>query len=59
MNGYGVKVDFGDMRMSMNRHPTLYRGKYLIRRVTPSEGVSHEFYRQLYPNILRDINVSS
>ena len=33
------------------------RGKYLFHRVT--EGVTQEFYRQLYPNIIRDIDVSS
>ena len=46
--------------MSMNGFmlplPTLCRGKYLFR---PSEGVTHEFFRQLYPKILTDINVSS
>ena len=49
--------------MSMNGFmlplPTLCRGKYLFRRVNPSGGVTHEFYRQLYPKILTDINVSS
>ena len=38
--------------------PTLHRGKYLCG-AAPSEGVTHEFYRQLYPNIIRDIDVRS
>ena len=38
--------------------PSLHRGKYLFRHVNLSEGVTHQFYRQLYPNIIRDIDVS-
>ena len=51
------------MFLSMNGFmlplPTLCRGKYLFHRVTPSEGATREFYRQLYPNIIKDIDVSS
>jgi len=39
--------------------PTLHRDKYLFCHLTPSEEVTHEFYRQLYPNTIRDIDVSS
>ena len=34
------------------------RGRYLFRHVAPSEGINHQFYRQLYPSIIRDITVS-
>ena len=37
--------------------PILHRSKYLFHYVSPD--VSHEFYRKLYPNIVRDIKVSS
>ena len=46
------------MNVFMLPLPTLCRGKYIFRRVTHSEGVTHEFYRQLYPNIIKDIDVS-
>ena len=36
----------------------LPRGKYLFRHVAPSEGITHQFFRQLYPSIIRDITVS-
>ena len=49
---------FLSMNVFMLPLPTLCRGKYLFHRVTPSESVTHEFYRQLYPNIIRDIDVS-
>ena len=39
--------------------PTLHRRKYLDRRGDPSEEVTHQFYKQLYTNIVRDIDVSS
>ena len=39
--------------------PTLHRSKYLFHHDPPSEAVTHELYRQLYPNIIRDIDVSS
>ena len=35
-----------------------YRSKYLFRSGTPSD-VTHEFYKKLYTNIIRDIDVSS
>ena len=38
--------------------PTLHRRKYLFHH-TPSEEVTHQFYKQLYTNIIRDIDVSS
>lgn len=31
--------------------------KYLFRHVAPSEGITNQFYRQLYPSIIRDIEV--
>lgn len=31
---------------------------YLFRHVPPSEGITHIYYRQLYPNIIKDIEVS-
>ena len=34
------------------------RGKYLFRHVAPSEGINHQFFRQLYPSIISDITVS-
>ena len=34
-------------------------GKYLFRHVPPSEGITHIYYRQLYPNIIKDIEVGS
>ena len=43
---------------SFSVSPSLHRGKYLFRHVNLSEGVTHQFYRQLYPNIIRDIDVS-
>ena len=39
--------------------PTLHRRKYLFHRGDPSEEVTHQFYKQLYTNIIRDIDVSS
>lgn len=33
-------------------------GNYLFRHVAPSEGITHIYYRQLYPNIIKDIDVS-
>ena len=50
--------------MSMNGFmlplPTLSVGANTSSVVLiPSEGVTHEFYRQLYPKILTDIDVSS
>jgi len=39
--------------------PTLHRTKYLFHRGDPSEEVTHQFYMQLYTNIIRDIDVSS
>ena len=62
--GGGGKVDLGPTLVSVNVKwlhivsPTVHRGKYLFRHVTPSEGVTHQFYGQLYPNIIRDIDVS-
>ena len=62
-----IEVDVGTtryMHMSMNGFMlpwppySPYRGKYLCG-AAPSEVVTHEFYRQLYPNIVRDIDVSS
>jgi len=38
--------------------PTLHRRKYLDRRGDPSEEVTHQFYKQLYTNIIRDHQVS-
>ncbi len=32
--------------------------KYLFRHVPTSEGITHMYYRQLYPNIIKDIEVS-
>lgn len=32
-------------------------GSYLFRHVAPSEGITHSYYRQLYPNIIKDIEV--
>ena len=32
-------------------------GSYLFRHVDPSEGITHMYYRQLYPNIIKDIEV--
>ena len=59
------KVDFGtvlySMCMSMNGGmlplPTHHRSKYLHHQ-TP-EDMTHEFYKELYTNIIRDIDVSS
>ena len=31
--------------------------KYLFRHVAPSEGITNQFYRQLYPSIIKDIEV--
>ncbi|CAI8049193.1 Beta-TrCP [Geodia barretti] len=31
-------------------------GKYLFRHVAPSEGINHQFFRQLYPSIISDIS---
>jgi len=46
--------------MSMNGGmlslPTHHRSKYLFHR---GNLMTHEFYRQLYPSIIRDIDVSS
>jgi len=39
--------------------PTLRRDKYLFLCLTPSEGVTNGLYRQLYPTIIRDYDVSS
>ena len=39
--------------------PTLHRNQYLYNCSTPSEEVTHQFYKQLYTNIIRDIDVSS
>ena len=39
--------------------PTLNRNQYLFNRGDPSEEVTHQFYKQLYTNIIRDIDVSS
>ena len=59
----GQPASTDSMCISMNGFmlllPTLCRGKYLFHRIIPSEGVTHEFYRQLYPNIVKDIDVSS
>jgi len=65
----GGKEDFGinlygmDMNTNgsmLNVPPlTLHRDKYHFRCLTPSEEVTHEFYKQLYPNIIRDIDGSS
>ena len=33
-------------------------GKYLFRHVPLSEGITLSYYRQLYPNIIKDIEVS-
>ena len=38
--------------------PTLHRRKYLFHRGDPSEEVTPQFYKQLYTNIIRDIDVS-
>ena len=38
--------------------PTLHRRKYLFQ-YTPSGEVTHQFYKHLYTNIIRDIDVSS
>ena len=38
--------------------PTLHRRKYLLHQ-TPSQEVTHQFYKHLYTNIVRDIAVSS
>ena len=58
----GQSASTDSMCISMNGFmlplPTLCRGKYLFHRVTPSEGVTHEFYKQLYRNIIKDIDVS-
>ena len=40
-------------------YPTLHRSEYLFDLGTPSEDVTHEFYKQLYPNTIKDIDVSS
>lgn len=32
--------------------------KYLFRHVAESEGITHLYYRQLYPTIIKDIEVS-
>jgi len=49
--------------MSMNGGmlplPTLHRSEYLFDHGTLSEDVTHEFYKQLYPYIIQDIDVSS
>jgi len=61
-------VEFGislyGMCLSMNCDmlpfptPTLHRSKYLFHH-GPPEDMKHEIYKQLYPNIIRDIDVSS
>jgi len=38
---------------------TLHSRKYLFHCGDPSEEVTHQFYKQLYTNIIRDIDVSS
>ena len=38
---------------------TLHRRKYLFPLGDPSEEATHQFYKQLYTNIIRDIDVSS
>ena len=61
------KAEFGttlvSVCMSMNGGmlplPTLHRSEYLFHHGTPSEDVTHEFYKQLYPYIIKDIDVSS
>ena len=60
------KVDFGTVRyrvcMSMNGGmlplPSHHRSKNLFHHETP-EDMTHEFYKELYTNIIRDIDVSS
>jgi len=32
--------------------------KYLFRHVVESEGITHLYYRQLYPTIIKDIEAS-
>jgi len=39
--------------------PTLHRRKFFFNSGTPSEEVTHQFYKQLYNSIIRDIDVSS
>ena len=39
--------------------PTLHRRKYLFHCGASSEEVMHQSYKQLYTNIIRDIDVSS
>ena len=39
--------------------PTLHRSKYLFHHDAISKDVTPEFYRQLYPRFIRDIEVSS
>ena len=58
---FGMNLCGMDMNTngSMLPPPTLHRDKYLFRCLTPSEEVTHEFYKQLYPNLIRDIDGSS
>ena len=54
-------VDFEttQLQYSMLPPPTLHRSQYLFNHSTPSEEVTHQFCKQLYTDIIRDIDVSS